>query len=142
MPSSNLKLIRRSEEFLDKSHINEIPGYTRGIYVLTKCHKKTDAYHKKTDTYNVVYIGMAGASKAGIRGRLKKHAKSPGKSKHWSHFSIYEVWENITEEEVSELEGLFRHIYRKDLHANKLNKQQAYLKLKQVRNDNISEWNS
>ena len=133
MPSSNLKFIKRSAEFIDKRQVNKIPGYTRGIYVLAK-------YHKKTGAYNVVYVGMAGASKAGIRGRLKKHSKYPGKSKHWSHFSIYEVWDNISEEEVSELEGLFRRIYRKDFHANKLNKQQAYLKLKQVCNNNISEW--
>ncbi|GAF97179.1 unnamed protein product, partial [marine sediment metagenome] len=32
----------------------------------------------------------------------------------WTHFSIFEVWENITENEIKELEGLFRQIYRKD----------------------------
>ena len=42
------------------------------------------------------------------------------------------VWDNIREEEILELEGLFRHIYRKDARANKLNKQRGFAKLKRV----------
>ena len=63
MASSNLRLIKRTAEYLDKTHIHEVPSYTRGIYVLTK-------YRKRTGAYNVVYIGMVGGSKAGIRSRL------------------------------------------------------------------------
>ena len=44
----------------------------------------------------------------------------------WTHCSVYEVWDNITQEQVEELEGLFRHIYRKDIAANQLNAQKAY----------------
>jgi hypothetical protein len=43
------------------------------------------------------------------------------------------VWENIFEDEVAELEGLFRHIYRKDLKANALAKQRSFKKLDNVR---------
>ena len=34
--------------------------------------------------------------------------------------------------EVSELEGLFRHIYRKDTRANRLNVQRSFKKLKRI----------
>ena len=73
---------------------------------------------------------MAGAARAGIRGRLRSHRES--KKGKWTHFSIFEVWENITEAEVEELEGLFRHIYRKDTKANRLNEQKSFKKLDRV----------
>ena len=59
--------------------------------------------------YDVVYVGMA---TQGIRGRLESHVKRKGDL--WTHFSAFEVWDNIRDEEIVELEGLFRHLYRKD----------------------------
>ena len=41
-------------------------------------------------------------------------------------FSIFEIWDNIREDEIKELEGLFREIYKKDSSANKLNKQKGF----------------
>ena len=103
MPVSELRLIKRCAEFLEQKDINNIPPYTRGIYVLFK-------YRPRLNKYDVVYIGMAAAEKAGIRGRLRVHRR---KKRHlWTHCSVFEVWENIREDEVAELEGLFRHIYR------------------------------
>jgi len=88
-------------------------------------------YRPKLGRYDVVYIGMAGGEKAGMRGRLKRHKNSKGRE--WTHFSVFEVWDNIREEEVRELEGLFRHIYRKDTKANRLNKQKSFKKLSHIR---------
>jgi hypothetical protein len=84
----------------------------------------------------VVYIGMA--PRSGIRGRLMGHQKS--KEKIWSHFSIFKVWDNVSESEIAELEGLFREIYRKDKRANRFNKQKKCKKIQMVREDNLGKW--
>jgi hypothetical protein len=81
---------------------------------------------------------MARGLKAGIRKRLRSHKKN--KPDLWSHFSIFEVWDNIREEEVEELEGLFRHLFKKDSKANSLNKQKEYKKLSRVREKTQKEW--
>jgi hypothetical protein len=78
------------------------------------------------------------APRGGMRGRLAAHAKSV--TKIWSHFSIFRVWNNVGEVEVSELEGLFREIYRKDKKANRFNKQKKYKKLQDIREDNLKKW--
>ena len=91
----------------------------RGIYVL---------YHQgEGKAMNVVYVGMARGEESGAKGRLSKHKKE--KSDLWTHCSVFEVWDNIFPEQVEELEGLFRHLYRRDENANKLNKQKAYAPL-------------
>jgi hypothetical protein len=82
---------------------------------------------------------MTLGGKGGIRGRLKGHRRK--KVGLWSHCSIFEVWDNIRDDEIVELEGLFRHIYKKDSRANKLNKQRGFKKLKMVRDSKFWEWN-
>ena len=72
---------------------------------------------------NVVYVGMARGERSGIKGRLRTHMKS--KPDLWTHFSVFQVWDNISAQEVEELEGLFRHIYRYDTQANQLNAQKG-----------------
>jgi len=125
MPVSELRLIKRCVEFRPKKDIKNIPAWTRGIYVLFK-------YRPRLDKYDVVYIGMAAGMKtASIRGRLRVHRNKKGSL--WTHFSAFEVWDNIREDEIQELEGLFRHIYRKDTKANKLNRQRGFGKLSKVR---------
>jgi hypothetical protein len=97
----------------------------RGVYVLYK-------ERQKKKIYDVVYIGMAGGEKkAGIGGRLRSHKKN--RPNEWTHFSVFEVWDNIREEEVRELEGILRHIFRKDSHANKLGIQKSFRKLSKIR---------
>ena len=124
MAVSELRLIKHCAEYLPQREYKRIPKLTRGIYILYK-------YRPKTKKYDVVYVGMAGGEiKSGIAGRLKSHARR--KKKQWTHFSAYEVWDNIREDEVRELEGIFRHIYRKDSRAGKLNKQKAFMKLRHV----------
>ena len=74
---------------------------------------------------------MARGEKTGIKGRLLKHLSS--KADLWTHFSVFEVWDNITGEQIQELEGLFRHMYRRDATANSLNKQNGHGPLHKLR---------
>jgi len=131
MPISPLRLIKNSVEYCTRKDTSSVPARTRGIYVLYR-------YGHHFDSYNVVYVGMAGGENSGVRGRLKSHLRSKGDQ--WTHFSVYQVWDNIREEEVRELEGLFRHLYRYDHRANKLNKQRGFKKLNQVRSGWFDEW--
>jgi len=89
--------------------------------------------------YDVVYMGIA-QGKEGVRSRLRSHRNSKRKGELWSHFCFYEVWPNITIAEVDELEGLFRHIYRKDTRANRLNRQRGFGRLKNIRIKELRKW--
>src|SRR5438270_3840126 len=120
MPTSDLRFIYRCAEFLEQEEYSDLPANTRGIYVLLKQRKK--------GRFDVVYIGMARGLRAGIRTRLRSHAKK--KKNLWTHFSVYEVWNNVFQAEVEELEGLFRAIYRKDPSTNPINRQRGYKKLR------------
>jgi hypothetical protein len=113
-----------------------LPRRLRGIYVLYK-HRR----ERGRDKYDLLYIGMASAGRrGGIRGRLWSHFKKKGDS--WTHFSAFEVWDNIRDEEVAELEGLFRHIYRRDTRANSLNVQRGFRKVRSVRKNDLRKWKS
>jgi hypothetical protein len=132
MPVSELRLIKRCAEFRSRGEIKNVPPYRRGIYALLH-------YRPKLDAFDVVYIGIAAGTKtASIRGRLRIHERRKGDL--WTHFSIYEVWDNIREEEIRELEGIFRHIYRLDTRANRLNKQKTFKKLKKIRDNDLKNW--
>ena len=120
---SNLRFIKSALEYRHIDELNIVPRNLRGIYAL---------YRKQGKYYNLVYIGMSGKEAKGrIRARLYIHKRN--KSKIWTHFSYYEVWDNITDQEISELEGLFRQLYRFDSRANTLNKQQTHRPLISVR---------
>lgn len=124
MPQSELRLIRRIQEFVPIKEVELLPRGLRGIYVLYK-------YRRRNDAYDVVYVGMTwSGNRGGVRGRLMRHKKT--KSTMWSHCSIFEVWDNIRDEEITELEGLFRQIYRYDQKANRLNKQGSFKKLQKI----------
>lgn len=104
--------------------VEKLPRRLRGIYVLYK-------YSRRTRCHDVVYVGMAwAATRVGIKGRLRSHLRS--KAKLWTHFSVFEVWENVRDEEITELEGFFRQIYRSDYRANRLNTQRSFKKLKRI----------
>jgi hypothetical protein len=129
MPISETRFIKRCARWKRKSQINLVPRGTRGVYALLH-------HRPRIDKYDVVYIGMA--PRGGMRSRLSSHSESD--TKIWSHFSIFEVWDNISEVEIGELEGLFREIYRKDKRANRFNKQKRYKKLQDVRQDDLTGW--
>lgn len=114
------RLIWRCREWQSKSELKKLPPDLRGIYALLK---KGNARRE----FDVVYIGMARGS---IKTRLEAHNRSKKKQNLWDHFSAYAVWPNITDDEIIELEGLIRAIYRRDSNANKLAKQKGFAKLK------------
>jgi hypothetical protein len=72
-----------------------VPAGVRGVYVLYDC---PDRNHM-----NVVYVGMSRGEKYTIGSRLLVHKSK--KANLWTHFSLYEVWDNITSAQVEELEG-------------------------------------
>lgn len=130
MPESELRLVRRRAEFISRDHLNELPKKLRGFYVLYRELPKSVGGRKK---YEVLYIGMATAGqRGGIHGRLTAHKNSKRKGDLWTHFSAFEVWDNIRHDEIAEIEGLFRHIYRKDPKANRLNIQRGFKKARKL----------
>lgn len=133
MPISPSRWFKRIAEFKPKNQTGLVPKRTRGLYVLFH-------FRRGLDCYDVVYVGLAKGAKTGVGGRLRAHTRSKTKASLWSHFSVFEVWDNITEQEVAELEGLFRHIYRKDTKANRLNLQKSFEPLKRIRKDDLSSW--
>lgn len=128
MRESALRLIKCQLEFQPKEQVEGFPSGRRGLYVLYSLSQSDGKEH-----YDVVYVGMA---TRGIRSRLRSHVKSAKKSGVWTHFSAFEVWPNIRDEEIVELEGLFRHLYRKDSRANALNIQRNFKKM-----DHLEKWN-
>jgi hypothetical protein len=131
MSISELRLIKSVLEYQPKENIHLVPIKTRGIYALYQEGQGGKAY-------DLVYIGMARGKESGLRGRLSSHNRR--KRNLWSHFSAYEVWDNISEEEVEELEGLFRHLFRYDSRANSLNIQKGYKKLVRLRKNTQKQW--
>jgi hypothetical protein len=91
MAVSELRLIKHCVEFVNQKDVSKVPRRTRGIYVLFR-------KLPRLKNFDVVYIGMAGGEKAGIRGRLSSHHRRKGDL--WTHFSVFEVWDNIREEAI------------------------------------------
>jgi hypothetical protein len=136
MPQSLLRLIRQCAEYIPQQHVLKVPGGVRGVYVL---YRRVRNPRSTTANYDVVYVGMGGLGEhGGIRSRLRRHRRT--KRGVWTHFSIFEVWDNIRDEEIRELEGLFRHIYRHDSQATSLNKARSFRALRKLRNNRIAAW--
>ncbi|WP_066016233.1 GIY-YIG nuclease family protein [Endozoicomonas atrinae] len=126
---SPMRLIKSALEYRSISELTNtplsmesVPKGLRGVYVL---------YLKQRRHFNVVYVGMSSEGK--IRKRLFSHKRK--KDSEWTHFSYFEVWDNISDREIKELEGLFRQIYRFDERANRLNIQQTFRPLSKVRRE-------
>lgn len=102
MPKSLLRFVKRCAEFIPQENIDD----------------------PKPDKYNVLYVGMAHAGRrGGIRGKLASHRRK--KSGLWTDFCVFEVWDDIHNDEVAELEGLFRRFYRLNGQANSPNVQRG-----------------
>lgn len=113
---SSMRFIKSALEYRRKDEISIVPRGLRGIYAL---------YRKRGKIYELVYVGMSGRDANGrIKGRLIQHRRN--KADSWTHFSYYEVWDNITELEIREIEGLFRQLYRFSVTSNSLNRQQTH----------------
>jgi len=118
---SPLRLLKRRQEFVPVEDVNALPRGMRGIYVLYN-------YRPRVRRFDVVYVGMA--AEGGIRPRLRSHRAK--KKDLWTHCSVFEVWDNVTPGEVKELEGIFRHIYRRDSRASRLNVQRSFARMKKL----------
>jgi hypothetical protein len=106
-----LRLIKSCKRYLRRGVWKQIQPVTRGIYVL---YEEKPRKGKRKAEYQVFYIGVGGVSKnakSGVRGRIKEHHK---KKDGWTHYSFFEVHDNVSREEILELESLFLFIFRKD----------------------------
>jgi hypothetical protein len=106
-----LTLIKRCRLYERRGDWKPIPRVTRGLYVL---YRARPGAHRHKKIFEVVYIGVGGVSrtaKSGVGGRIQGHDKT----KHgWTHYSFFEVHDNISREEILELEGLLLRIFRHD----------------------------
>jgi hypothetical protein len=85
--------------------------------------------------FEVKYIGVAGVSKeptSGIGGRLRNHHKN---RKDWTHYSFFEVHDNVAREDILELESLLLAIFRHDPRIDLENKQKGSAHLSKLRSD-------
>ncbi|UYM16179.1 GIY-YIG nuclease family protein [Endozoicomonas euniceicola] len=124
-----MRFIKSTLEYRHITELDIVPKQLRGIYAL---------YQKRGKSYDLVYIGMSGKGANGkIRKRLLSHKRK--RVSDWTHFSYYEVWDNITDSEIQELEGLFRQLYRFDDRSNALNIQQSHKPLVKVRRETEKE---
>lgn len=83
-----------------------MPPMTRGFYVL---YRKAP----RAERYEVQHIGFDGAGKkgTGVRARLKTQvARRP----LWTHYSLVEVHDSATRDEIHQLEALLRQMFRDD----------------------------
>jgi len=114
MPKSLLRMFKSVKEFVPEKALSVVPRRIRGIYALFESLGENQ--------FKVKYIGI---SERSVKGRIAKHARSKNKMGHWDCFSVYEVHDNISDEEIKELESLLLFIYRKDPNANLLNAQRS-----------------
>jgi hypothetical protein len=138
MPKQSLfRLVKRWRRYQLRENVKRTPRHTRGLYVL---------YRRNADDYEVVYIGVAGlgpGGTGGIRGRLESHSRSARRAnrratkvaKNWTHYSMFEVHDNITREEIMELEAVLLAIFRHDPRVGLANKQKGSHKLYVLRNE-------
>jgi hypothetical protein len=131
MAVSPCYLFKNSLEYIPMSDITKtVPAGTRGVYVL---YDGSDGSHM-----NVVYVGMSRGDKFTIGSRLLNHKRN--KANLWTHFSLYEVWDNITSAQVEELEGFFRHVFAKDAVANLLAKQRRSGTMDKIQRKRKNDW--
>jgi hypothetical protein len=124
-----LRLIKRCRLHLERDDC-KIPPITRGVYVL---YRAGTSHGKKR--FEVFYIGVGGVSKnarSGVGARIKHHAKTKD---DWTHYSFFEVHDNISREEILELEGLFLRIFRHDPRVKLANVQLGSKILKRLSKD-------
>lgn len=123
MRTSTSLLFKNFYEFISVNDLPSIPAKIRGIYAL---------YCEEGKYMNLMYVGM---TDAGAKGRLKRHKNSKRKEDRWTHCSIFEVWDNITAEQIKELEALFRHALRLDASASSLNIQKGSTVFRKLKNE-------
>jgi hypothetical protein len=94
--------------------------------------------NRSSSNHEVLYIGVAGLGNTGgggIQSRLRMHAR---RKKDWTHFSFFEVHDNVTSDEIREIEALLLGIFRDDQRIELANKQKGSRKLRLLKN--ASQW--
>ena len=123
MPTSLCDFLKNASEFQERKTFSHVPDRVHGIYVL---------YDKSNGATNAVYVGMSSGPNTGVKRRLRMHDKSKRKGEKWTHFSIFQVWDNISLKQVKELEGLLRHVFRFENDFLNLNLQKRYQPLAHI----------
>ena len=119
-----LRLVKLWRRNWPRDRWPEVPRGTRGFYVLYKNVRP----RVRAD---VMYIGIS-SGKRGVRSRLRSHAR---KKPDWTHFSYFEVHDNITADEVRELEALLLQIFRHDSRVRLTNVQKGSKKFAALRRE-------
>ncbi len=126
MPKQSLlRLIKRWRRYEQRGDWKYLRPITRGVYVLYKQDGKK--------IFRVIYIGVAGIAeepKSGIGGRLRQHDKEKS---GWTHYSFFEVHDNISREEILEFESLLLAVFRHDPRIKLENKVTSSKRLRQLR---------
>ena len=116
MKVSPCYLFSRSLEFCPAEDIDLVPPGTKGIYVL---YQSLNA-----DLMELIYIGVGFGECSGLHGRLKMHRDL--QPNVWTHFSVFQVWDNITKKQIKELAGFFRHVFRRGIYAKSVMETKEY----------------
>jgi hypothetical protein len=105
MPKQSLlRIVKRWKQYEPRERYLTVPPMTRGFYVLYK--------QGLQGQYKVHYIGIGGlGDKSAIGGRIKSHQK---RKSEWTHFSYFEVHDNIGADEIREMEQLLLAIFADD----------------------------
>lgn len=106
---SPLALVKRSAELISGHATEHIPANLFGIYVLY-------VHRKSTNKYDVQYIGTANRkNRQDIKSAIQEHKKND--TPLWTHFSTYELWDRILDEDQYHINELFKRIYKEDSKA-------------------------
>jgi hypothetical protein len=123
-----LRLVKRWQRYRPRAEWSAVPRDTRGFYVLYANVRPKTGRVKQAD---VTYIGISGlGERSGIRSRLRRHNQS---KPDWKHFSFFEVHDNVTGEEIRELEALLLQIFQHDSRVGLSNVQTGSRKFRQAR---------
>lgn len=128
---SPLGTIKRWRRYVPREKRDTVPRETRGFYVLYERDKKS-----REARYEVRYIGIGGTGPkgGGINRRLRSHHR---RKKRWSHFSFFEVHDNISAEQIREIEALLLQIFRHDPRIKLANVQTGSRRFHQARMRNL-----
>src|SRR5438093_4956520 len=134
---SPLRMIKRWRRYEERGNWKYLLPITRGVYVLYKEQKNSISAKRKDKIAHVVYIGVAGVAKepkSGINSRLRQHDKN---KKDWSHYSFFEVHDNVSREEILELETFLLAIFRHDPRLELENTVSGSKRLSNLRKDDV-----
>jgi hypothetical protein len=123
-----LRIVKRWKRYEPREKYRDVPPMTRGFYVL---------YEKSGSQYAVRYVGIGGlGNKSAIASRIKSHHKrKPG----WTHFSYFEVHDNISADEIREMEQLLLAIFADDSRIRLTNIQKGSRNFREARKPGMWE---